>query len=164
MTSTNWTQKGGDDAFLLVDATSLRAAGFGDIMDGAGKQLDGQVQFRDGIRIRVPGEKEDRIISDGYELLQALNANNAGASSNKLDASDPAFKFLSLYTDSDGDGTIGKDELVALSSKVSSLATGGGAKATDAFGNAVSRTDFTTADGVLRAGGMADVNFGGLGT
>jgi hypothetical protein len=157
MTSTNWTQKGGDDAFLLVDATSLRAAGFGDIKDGSGKALDGQVQFRDGIRIRVPGEDTDRVITDGYELLQALNTNNAGSSANKLDANDPAFKFLKLFTDSDGDGTIGKDELASLSSQVSSLAVGGSEKKTDAFGNAVSRTDFTLADGTVRTGGMADI-------
>jgi cytoskeletal protein CcmA (bactofilin family) len=108
LADTRWTQAGSDDAFLVVDATSLRATGY-DLHDFDGTPLDGPVLFRDGLRIQTAGEPET-FVTDGWQMLDRLDANKDG----RIDAADPAWGSLKLFTDSDADGTIGPGELTDL--------------------------------------------------
>jgi uncharacterized coiled-coil DUF342 family protein len=151
----NWTKAGTDDAFLMVDATSLRALGW-DLKNGDGTAVDGNTLFRDGLTVTDKAGNTVQI-TDGYSLLAALDSDRDG----KVNSSDPAWQALRLFVDTDGDGTVGRNELSNISdSAVRDLATSATKAMTfDAAGNALTDGAFTRADGT--AGYMSDVNFAG---
>jgi hypothetical protein len=49
--SARWTSAGGDDAFLMVDATTLRAAGVS-LLNASSEPLEGNQLLRDGLRVK----------------------------------------------------------------------------------------------------------------
>ncbi|HJU90794.1 MAG TPA: hypothetical protein VJ672_15500 [Gemmatimonadaceae bacterium] len=143
--SARWTTAGSDDAFLLVDATSLRAAGVS-LMNSSKEALEGSQLFRDGLRVKDPGGKES-VISDGWQLLGVLDSNQDG----KIDSSDPAWGSLRLFVDKNADGTINPGELTAVAeARMGALENKVGEKITDAAGRSRADGSFSTADGETR--------------
>jgi hypothetical protein len=150
-----WLEKGDPDAFMLVDATSLRAAGY-DIQNARGESVDGLTLFRDGLRIKDPSGNE-KIVGSGWELLAAFDANKDG----KINSSDPVWQHLKLWADSDADGAI-NEKLQGLSDAGVRDVNLGGLKAqtVDSLGNTREDGTFTWADG--RTGTATDVNFAAI--
>lgn len=146
-----WPKAGTDDAFLLLDATSLREAGFL-VMNAKGEQVDGNTLFKDGLKLKTPDGKEV-IIADGWQLLGLFDTNK----DEKINAADRVWRHLRLFVDKDADGTIGKGELTNLSSSNvrDIVLTGKGATRTDEFGNTWVEGTFTKTDG--KAGLIAEV-------
>lgn len=103
-----WTKAGSDDAFLVVDATSLRAAGVS-LMNVQGNELEGMQLLRGGFRVKDPSGNA-AVISDGWQMLALLDANGDG----KVNASDPAWASLRLFVDANADGKIEAGELQAV--------------------------------------------------
>jgi len=103
-----WTKANTDDAFVLVDASSLRAVGY-DVNDALDQPIDGPTLFRDGLRIKGPDGKET-IITDGWDMLGAFDKNNDG----KINSSDPVFQSLKLFVDRDADGTMSAGDVRTL--------------------------------------------------
>jgi hypothetical protein len=104
-----WTKAGTDDAFLMVDATSLRTAGIS-LANASGEGLEGMQLFRDGLRLKEPSESSYRVIADGWQMIAALDSNKDG----KIDASDPAWGSLGLFVDGNADGTIQPGEVTGV--------------------------------------------------
>lgn len=145
-----WTTAGSDDAFLLVDATSLRASTGISIANSSGEPLEGHQLFRDGLRVRLPGESPARsggVIRDGWEMLGVLDADGDG----RISASDPAWASLRLFTDRNADGTIGRDELMGLAdARIDGLDARLEPIKGDLSSRAAAVGSFTTADGSAR--------------
>jgi EF hand len=137
-----WTQPNSDDAFVVLDADALAAIGF-QVHDYAGQTVTGDRLIQDGLRITVPGQPEARI-TDGWQMLNLFDANKDG----RIDASDPAFARLKLYTDSNGDGAIEPGELQSLGAAVRSiLVNANPAVRTDDFNSRRADGQFTRTDG-----------------
>jgi len=60
---------------------------------------------------------DGRTATNGFEALAALDANHDGV----IDARDPLFGSLLLWSDRDGDRTSSPDELVPLASRIVSI-------------------------------------------
>jgi Collagen triple helix repeat (20 copies)/Putative metal-binding motif len=97
---TRWTVPGTDDAFLAVDATTLRATGWR-LFDARGQELDGRQLLVEGRSIRRPDGTE-RIATSALDLLRFLDSNADG----HVSAADPGTQSLAFFTDADGDGAI----------------------------------------------------------
>jgi hypothetical protein len=95
-----WTRFNPDDAFLAIDATSLRTRGY-DLRDDDGVPLDGTVLLAGGLRLRTPNG-EDRVMADAWQLLAALDRNGDG----RLDANEATWDDVRLFLDVDADGVI----------------------------------------------------------
>jgi hypothetical protein len=137
-----WTQPGSNDAFLMVDADALAAIGY-QIHDFAGLAVTGDVLIQDGLRITPPGQPEARI-TDGWQMLALFDSNKDG----RINASDPVFSKLKLYTDANGDGAIQPGEIQSLSSVVRDILvnTNPPSRADD-FNNRRCDGEFTRTDG-----------------
>ena len=145
-----WTRQNTDDAFLVVDATSLRSAGF-DLQNERGEPIEGPTLFRDGLRLRDPGGS-DHVITDGWQMLGLFDNNQDG----RVDSSDPVWQHLKLFTDDNMDGTMDLSELVALEQTiVLAMSTAHGAPYTDSHGSV--RRDGSWS-GPQGSGGMTGVS------
>jgi hypothetical protein len=98
-TTTYWTAPMTDDCFLMLDATTVRAAGY-EIRE-AGALLDGLVMFRPDLSVSDPGG-ETTIVTDGWEMLGLFDTDGDGG----IGAADAVFEHLWLFMDDDVDGKI----------------------------------------------------------
>ncbi|HJU90793.1 MAG TPA: hypothetical protein VJ672_15495 [Gemmatimonadaceae bacterium] len=103
-----WTKRGTDDAFLVLDATALRAAGW-TVRTPNGALMDGPHLFRTGLRLTGP-DGEEVVISDGWQFFTLLDRNRDG----RINSEDPEYRLLRLFVDEDGDGKMGPGELMYL--------------------------------------------------
>jgi hypothetical protein len=147
--SARWTSAGGDEAFLMVDATSLRAAGVS-LMNSSSEPLEGNQLFRDGLRVKDAAGAVSPT-RDAAELLPVLDANGDG----RVDASDPAWGSLRLFVDKNADGTVNAGELSAMAdARMGGLDARIGDAAADATADTARRSrgdaSFSTADGATR--------------
>lgn len=103
-----WTRAGTNDAFLVLDGTAMRAAGW-TVMTPNGATLDGPHLFRTGLRLTGP-EGEEITLSDGWQFFTLLDRNRDG----RINSADPEYRLLRLFVDEDGDGKMGPGELMYL--------------------------------------------------
>jgi hypothetical protein len=103
-----WTKRGTNDAFLVLDGTAMRAAGW-TVMTPNGATLDGPHLFRTGLRLTGP-EGDEITLSDGWHFFTLLDRNRDG----RINAADPEYRLLRLFVDEDGDGKMGPGELMYL--------------------------------------------------
>jgi hypothetical protein len=92
-----WTRLGTDDAFLALDR------------NGNGRIDSGAELFGNSMRL-TSGE----VAPNGFDALAELDINDDGA----VDASDPAWQHLLLWTDRNHDGMSTLDELQPVASSV----------------------------------------------
>ncbi len=102
---TRWTKPGTNDAFLVLDATALRAAGW-TVHGPSGAMLEGPHLFRTGLRLTSP-DGNTIVIEDGWQFFTLLDKNRDG----RINALDPEFRVLRLFTDENGDGKMSENEL-----------------------------------------------------
>lgn len=105
---TRWTRAGTNDAFLVLDATALRAAGW-TVRSPNGVMLDGPHLFRTGLRLTGPNDSTV-VIEDGWQFFGLLDVNRDG----RVNASDPEFRVLRLFVDENGDGKMDDGELMYI--------------------------------------------------
>lgn len=103
-----WTKPETNDAFLVIDATSLRAAGW-DVRSPTGATLNGPHLFRTGLRLRTPDDNEI-ILADAWQFFAMLDRNRDG----RVDAEDPEFRYLRLFLDANGNGLMDDGELMYI--------------------------------------------------
>jgi len=145
-----WTRANTDDAFVVVDATALRAATGYDIASQSGVSLEGDLLFRNGLQITLPGE-DPAFTTDGWNMLSLFDSNGDG----KMSASDSVWDHLKLFTDSNADGTIGAGELRALGNVLKEFFETGDIPTEDQFGNIFTPGGFVRLDD--STGDLADV-------
>ncbi len=107
-----WTQAGSDDAFLVLDADGLVKAKF-KVTGAGGAKLAGKVLLNGEVSIKAKkDEGASNVQAAGcvWLSLRDLDSNRDG----KVDASDPTWAFMRLWTDKNADGAIGADELANL--------------------------------------------------
>ena len=102
-TTTYWTAPMTDDCFLMLDATTIRAAGY-EIRE-AGALLDGLVMFRPDLSVSDPGGKTT-VVTDGWDMLSLFDTNGDGG----ISPADAVFEHLWLYMDDDVDGMVRVDQ------------------------------------------------------
>jgi hypothetical protein len=108
-----WTVAQSDDAFLAVNATAARTAGW-EILDSHGQLLDGVQLLAKGRRVRLPGQPE-QIAGSALAMLGFLDANRDGI----VDLRDPLGGLLLAVRDLDADGALGvADRASALSGSI----------------------------------------------
>lgn len=105
---TRWTKPGTNDAFLVLDATALRAAGW-TVRTPNGALMDGPHLFRTGLRLTGP-DGEEVVLTDGWQFFTLLDRNRDG----RINSEDPEYRLLRLFVDDDGDGKMGPGELIYL--------------------------------------------------
>lgn len=126
---TRWTVPGTDDAFLALDATALRAIGWG-FRDARGQDLDGRQLLVKGRSIRHP-DGTVLIARSALELLRFLDSNGDG----DITSGDPAWASLAFFIDADGDGVLdAQDPWDGIGGLMESIDAGSG--------------DFRTGDGL----------------
>jgi hypothetical protein len=103
-----WTKPGTNDAFLVLDATALRAAGW-TLHGPSGAAMEGPHLFRTGLRLTTPDDSSVTI-EDGWQFFALLDRNRDG----RINSADPEFRVLRLFIDEDGDGKIGDGELTYI--------------------------------------------------
>lgn len=103
-----WTKPETNDAFLVIDATSLRAGGW-DVRSPTGATLNGPHLFRTGLRLRSP-DGEEIVLADAWQLFAMLDRNRDG----RVDAEDPEFRYLRLFLDGNGNGLMDDGELMYI--------------------------------------------------
>jgi hypothetical protein len=150
MAPLRWTKKGTDDAFLMLDATALRAAGV-DVRE-AGRPVQGITTLRKGLETWG----DPHVYGDVWDRLRAFDANKDGI----INASDPVFSHLRLWLDADGDGIAGAGELRGLAEeKIVGISLGEvSAPRADPAGNTFRDGAFLRADGtrgVIRDASLA---------
>ncbi len=155
--SIRWTVSGTDDAFLLIDATSLRSSGV-DIQAMGGTLIDGNVLFHDGLRVTTP-DGNTVVTNSGWQMLGIFDLQKDGM----INSSDAAWNMLKVFTDSNADGMMGTGEILFLNdSNVSAISLSGlSSMVTDMFGN--TRVDGTYNHLTGSTGLVADVNFAAVG-
>lgn len=143
--ATRWTQPGTDDAWLVVDAGSIREAGY-ELADSDGEAMGGLVLVSDGVRIAGPEGKE-KIVVDGWSFLGFFDT----AADGSISSGDPLWPHLALFVDKDGDGKVGGGELEALAGgAVSRISLGHGDGVHDPHGNTLVSGSFLSSDGSTR--------------
>lgn len=150
-TTVNWTKKGTDDGFLVIDATALRTLNQGDLQE-RGRPINGPVLVRDGLQLVQHGQTIP--IDRGWTLLEALDANHDGS----LNSQDLGWSALYLFVDANGDGSMDFDEHKLLSGDARSLEIGGAEPKPDGAGNQRSDGTFTLRSGEERV--LAEVRLG----
>jgi hypothetical protein len=145
-----WTKRNSDDAFLVLDATTLRQAGL-DLRSAGGEALAGNVLLSGALRLKDPGGREV-LFRTPLHLFGALDANRDG----RVTAADRCWPHLRLLTDRNGNGAIDRGELQRLSSSgVSTLVLKPGRPRQDAHGNTLTPWTFSTRDGQTRTAAHA---------
>jgi len=140
-----WTKPGSDDAFLTVDATSLRGKGY-ELRNQGGAILSGPQLVRGGARLRPPGGSFVSV-TDAWQFLGLLDSDKNG----RIDASDLGWPDLSLFMDGDANGKIDPSELMLVSvSGVASIALAHAPPAQDSYGNSLSKGSYRTSSGSTR--------------
>jgi hypothetical protein len=151
-----WTEPDQEDCFLALDATSAAAAGYM-VSDADGTPIEGNVLFRDGLRIRKPGAADETIITDGWQMLALFDDNQDG----RVDPSDPVWAHLYLFMDYDMDGLMKvNQELHRPPTALRSMGTAHGSPYTDPFENV--RSDGTWEDDTGASRLMTGVTFAEL--
>lgn len=146
---THWTKANTDDAFLVLDVAALTKAGF-KVSDASGKPT-GMVLFRGDIKVVSKHDEYKSNVQAGgcvWTALRDLDTNRDG----KLDASDPSWLCLKLWTDKNADGAIGAGETAGVADAAVKEITifGGdtdGAAKADADGNQRVDGEFAKTDG-----------------
>src|SRR5688572_29205239 len=69
---TGWTTRNTDDAFLVLDAGTVRAVGF-EVRDKGGNPVNGLVVPGEGLRVRGPNGSET-VVRDGWQMLTILDS------------------------------------------------------------------------------------------
>ncbi|HEY0158081.1 MAG TPA: hypothetical protein VGF28_12415 [Thermoanaerobaculia bacterium] len=127
-----WVKPQGDDAIVVVNATTLRAGGWS-LTTAAGEQLDGFVFPRGGLRATDPSGASFAA-SDARDLLARLDGNRDG----RINKSDAAWSAIALFRDDNADGTIGAGELTAAEELLRAIAVAAsGSESSDAFGTSL---------------------------
>ena len=143
-----WTKPGDDDSFLVVNATALRSLGY-EIRTASGQLVDG-MQLVGGGTLRNLATGITTVITDAWQMLKILDQNKDGV----LDAQDPAWSALRMYTDTNADGDIDAGELRSMATAgVGGISLSGLQAATlDALGNIFVRGSFSVTNGTVRIG------------
>jgi hypothetical protein len=154
MQNFRWTKQQTDDAFLVLDTTSARAAGF-EVRDKGGHAVDGLTFLRGGLRVRRPDGTEI-IVVDGWQMLRVFDSTQDG----RINSSDPAWQHLRLFTDANANGAIDSGEIKSITdSNVRDLVfTDVSSSRTDQSGNTLSDSSFIRVDG--SRGVISNVTFG----
>ena len=145
-----WTVPGTDDAFVAFNATGLRDLGY-DVRSSEGVPQYGLVLAQGGLIVTGPSGVPATVDS-GLAFLRALDMNADG----NLDALDATLQQLILFTDADGDGTIGETELLTVDF-VRSIGLTVGPPVTDSAGNDREEGYWTTSDATIRL--VVDIAF-----
>jgi hypothetical protein len=103
-----WTKPQTNDAFLVIDATSLRAAGW-EVRSPTGATLNGPHLFRTGLRLLSPDGNEI-ILADAWQLFAMIDRNRDG----RVNSEDPEFRYLRLFLDANGNGIMDDGELMYI--------------------------------------------------
>jgi hypothetical protein len=124
-----WTKMNSDDAFLVIDATTLRTSGWS-LTTAAGEPLAGSIFPRGGLKV-TDASGSSFTPSNAFELLARLDGNRDG----QINTSDPAWLSVTLFRDRDADGIISAGELTRANEVLQSLnVTASGTESADAFG------------------------------
>ena len=142
---TNWTRPNTDDAFLMIDAVTLRAAGF-ELTGADGVSVQNRVLISDGVRLRMPDGNEV-VSTDPWQLLGQFDTNKDG----KVNPSDVVWQHLNLFVDANGDGRVMDGELQSIAhSVVRDISLRKGSSRRDSHGNMRTDGTFRKTDGTTR--------------
>ena len=154
MQNFRWTKQNTDDAILVLDTSSARAAGF-EVRDKSGRAIEGLTLLRGGLRLRRPDGNE-KIVVDGWQMVSLFDSTQDG----RINSSDPVWQHLRLFTDANANGAIDGGEIKTMTdSNVRDLVfTGLSSSRTDQSGNTFIDSSFNRVDG--SSGLISNVTFG----